>query len=85
MVIPGRREASSPESITTSRKVTHRAVQEPRRLWLWVPGSRAFSPRPGMTYAAFCFAGSSRSVRRRILPTGVFGSSLRNSMNFGRL
>jgi hypothetical protein len=28
---------------------------------------------------------SSRSARRRIFPTGVFGSSSRNSMIFGRL
>ena len=27
----------------------------------------------------------SRNARRRILPTGVFGSSVRNSMYFGRL
>jgi len=36
-------------------------------------------------YAAFCFTSSSRSARRKILPTGVFGNSSRNSMNFGRL
>ncbi|GEM_PF-4875830 len=35
-------------------------------------------------YARF-FIASSRNSRRRILPTLVFGSSLRNSMNFGRL
>ena len=29
---------------------------------------------------AGCFIASSRSARRKILPTGVFGSSLRNSM-----
>ena len=35
LVIPGRRKAASPESITTSR-------------WLWIPGSR-LTARPGMT------------------------------------
>jgi hypothetical protein len=62
------------------------AVQTPIGSWLWVPGSRY--ARPGTTaggQAAFCFAGSSRSIRRNILPTGVFGSSVRNSMTFGRL
>ena len=52
----------------------------------WMPDG---AHEPGSTddarYAAFCFTTSSRSARRRILPTGVFGSSSRNSMIFGRL
>ena len=36
-------------------------------------------------YAAFCFTASSRNARRRILPTLVFGSSVRNSIWCGRL
>ncbi len=38
--------------------------------------------KSGLRYAAFL---SSRSARRRILPTLVFGSSLRNSTCLGRL
>jgi len=42
---------------------------------------------PGRRYARFCSAATaaSRSSRRRILPTLVFGSSSRNSMYFGFL
>ena len=39
----------------------------------------------GLTVRTQAFAGSSRSSRRRILPTLVLGSSSRNSMIFGRL
>ena len=77
--------ASSPESMTTNVAVTHDRAD----CTGWGYGSRARAygaPRDDSSgYAAFCFITSSRSARRKILPTGVFGNSSRNSMNFGRL
>ena len=49
-VIPGRREAVSPESITTGQSWLKKAVKEPQgndRRGVWIPGSR--DARPGMT------------------------------------
>ena len=86
-VIPGRAGGASPESIIPKRGADAQTAQTSPGPWLWVPGSRALrAPRDDSGgYAAFCFAGSSRNARRKIFPTGVFGSSSRNSMIFGRL
>ena len=51
-----------------------------------VQGRASALPLPsGRQAAFFCPTASSRSARRRILPTFVFGSSVRNSTCFGRL
>src|SRR5262249_12082513 len=66
--------------VTRRRAALHRARAE--------GGSGECRQQPALPdrhgYAAF-FSAPSRSSRRRILPTLVLGSSLRNSMYFGRL
>src|SRR5271166_6203171 len=59
VVIPGRHEVASPESITTDRG-------------LWIPGSRPYGPRPGMTASA-CLLASLLATLAGCSGLGLFG------------
>lgn len=80
--------AASQFAPSNGRTVTERMVERSIHILgrLDLDSHRPAMAGSAVDHAAFAsFVASSRSARRRILPTFVFGSSLRNSTYFGRL